>query len=91
MSLSLQSVPRKGRRTAGRVMDGEAVVFVPGKAEVRILNRVGTTVWELIDGKRPVEDIVKEICGKYDVENGTAKKDVLDFLQTLVEKELIEI
>ncbi|UCF80653.1 MAG: PqqD family protein [Acidobacteriota bacterium] len=85
-----ESVPKKGPLTASRVMDGEAVVFLPGKGQVRILNKLGTAVWELVDGERTVSEIVEEICKKYDVEHEVAERDALEFLKTLQDKELVE-
>jgi hypothetical protein len=88
--MALETVPRKGPLTASRVMDGEAVVFMPGKGQVRILNKLGTAVWELVDGERTVSEIVEEICKKYDVEREVAERDALEFLKTLQDKELVE-
>ncbi len=88
--MNLESVPKKGPLTASRVMDGEAVVFLPGKGQVRILNKLGTAVWELVDGERTVAEIAEEICKKYDVEREVAERDALEFLKTLQDKELVE-
>jgi hypothetical protein len=88
--MALEAVPRKGPQAASRVMDGEAVVFLPGKRQVRILNKLGTAVWELVDGERTVAEIAEEICKKYDVEREVAERDALEFLKTLQDKELVE-
>jgi hypothetical protein len=88
--MTLESVPKKGPLTASRVMDGEAVVFLPGKGQVRIFNKLGTAVWKLVDGERTVSEIAKEICKKYDVEREVAERDALEFLKTLQDKELVE-
>ena len=88
--MTLESVPKKGRLTSSRVVDGEAVVFLPGKQEMRILNKVGTFIWELVDGERSVVDIVDSVCEKHEVERGTAEHDALEFLNALLERNMVE-
>ena len=88
--IMLESVLRKGKRTASRAVDGEAVVFLPSEGKVRILNKVATAVWELVDGERTVGGIVEEICRKYEVEREEAERDALEFFNALKEKELVE-
>lgn len=55
------------------------------------LNTVGSTIWELIDGKKGVSEIAEAICKTYEVEPEIAEKDTLEFLNTLKEAELIRV
>jgi hypothetical protein len=47
------------------------------------LNEVGTMIWELLDGRTPVSQIVEAISREYDVAANEAAADVLDFLHSL--------
>jgi len=74
---------------AARTYDGEAFIVVPGLGEYNILNGTGTRVWELIDGKRGFDEIVKTISEEFEVDYDAAKKDVKDFLDALRERQMI--
>jgi len=47
---------------------------------VYTLNETGAFIWEQIDGKRNIEDIIVLVTEEYDIDEETASKDVLDFI-----------
>lgn len=71
-----------------RNIAGETII-VPVRANVGdldsifTLNEVGTIVWELIDGKTSVRQIVVAICNECDVAKEEAEKDVIELLGSL--------
>ena len=71
------------------------VILVPvtrtvGDVEsIYTLNEVGARIWELIDGKRSVADILDLIVGEYDVSEEDAEEDLLVILQQLEEIDAI--
>jgi hypothetical protein len=68
---------------ASRDYDGEAFIVVPGLGEYNILNPIGTRVWDLIDGRRGFDDIVRVISEEYDVPADVAEADVRSFVEDL--------
>ena len=88
--IKLESLPRKKEDVASRTIDGKGVLVRAGAGEVDILNPSGALIWELIDGKRKVSDLVERIREEYEVDEETAKKDVLDFLEELRVKDAID-
>ena len=50
-------IPTHHPQTAARVFSGEAVIITPAENTVRMLNTVGSRVWELADGTRTVDEI----------------------------------
>jgi len=74
---------------AWRVIDGVAVL-VPVKQsgpEIRRLYRlkdpVSLRIWELLDGRRTVQEIHQVLCQEFDTEAQKAKRDLLKFLKHL--------
>ena len=71
-----------------RQIAGETVL-VPirsGAADLDFIytsNDTGTTIWECLDGKKTVDQIVETICREYDVPAEDATQDVMDFLSAL--------
>jgi len=50
---------------------------------VYTLNETGAFIWELIDGKNSVEDLIEAVIKEYDTDNETATADVLSFFETM--------
>jgi hypothetical protein len=76
-------VPRHHPDAAFQIIDGQAMVVVPSRAEVQILNQVGTRMWELIDGQRSVGQILGILRQEYEVDEVVLEDDVRRFLDTL--------
>ena len=88
-TLEASAVPAKHPEAAFRVYDGEAVVVMPSGGEVHILNEVGARIWDLIDGRRTVAEIVQVIREEFDVDEAAAARDVGGFVDSLLEREMV--
>ena len=49
------------------------------------LNETGAFIWEHINGKRCVEEIIIALTGEYDIDNENASKDVFSFIKNMRE------
>lgn len=85
----LNNVPCKSPQTASRIIDDQAVVVVPQLGLVRMLNPVGTRVWELCDGKTTVKSMVDCITQEFEVTTTQAADDVVLFLNDLQNKNMV--
>ncbi len=47
------------------------------------LNEVGAYIWDQIDGKNTIAQIIKKVTGEYNINAETAQKDVIQFIQQL--------
>lgn len=79
----------KAPTTAWRIIEGEAVILSMETKVLRGLNPVGSRVWELIDGRRDVEEIIGEIVREFDVAAAEAGRDVMGFIQELLDRGLV--
>lgn len=74
---------------------GEEAVLVPlrqnvGNLEwVYTLSPVAARVWQLLDGRRPVGELVTAVCEEYDVQETEAATDVAELLGALRDAGLI--
>lgn len=50
---------------------------------VYTLNETGAFIWEHIDGKRNVEDIIKALTEEYDIDGKRAEEDVISFIDNM--------
>lgn len=79
----------KAPATAWRVIEGEAVILSVDTKVLRGLNPTGSRIWEVIDGRRSVDEIVEVIVKEFDVEPLRAAEDVRGFVQELLDKGLV--
>lgn len=75
--------------TASRLFSGEAVIITPRENMVRMLNPVGSRIWELSDGSMTVGEIVTTLVDEFDVEPAHAERTTADFFAMLEDKKLI--
>lgn len=89
--VSLDSYPIPEEGVIGRDLEKEAVLVMPGKGEVKVLNEVGARIWALIDGERSARDIAATLGSEYDVDLDTAQADTLVFLSDLLQRDMITL
>ena len=58
-------------------------------SEIKVLNLVGSRIFELADGTRKVSDIVAQISLEYEVSETEARRDVHEFLIQLTRENIL--
>ncbi len=83
--IDLAKYPVPHSQVAARVVDGTAIIVMASSGEVMMLNAIGSRIWELLDGTRTAQEIVRAIVSEYEVTEQQARQDVEEFLQKLME------
>lgn len=86
---SSKMYPKPHAQTAGRVIDEEAVLILSDDSQIKVLNPVGSRIYALADGTRSVAAIAAVIAEEYDVTAEESERDVLSFLQHLVDQRVM--
>lgn len=86
--------PSKDAKVVFRVIDDQAMVIriddkPVGKDEVFVFNPTATRFWELLDGKKKVEEIIDTICAEFEVDHQKAEREISEFISDLSGKKLI--
>ncbi len=84
------TVLQQADRTAARVLEGQAVIVVIDDNALHTLNPVGTRVWELAQSAS-LGTIVHTIAEEYAVEPAAARRDVVAFVQDMLERGMLEV
>lgn len=84
--ITLDAYPIPVSNVVGRIMDDEAVLVLPDKGQVKVLNEVGARIWSLIDGKRSVGELASMICEEYEVDGDLAEADTIEFVADLIDR-----
>jgi hypothetical protein len=87
--MDLGTVLAKNPSAAYRVYEGKATVVLLERAEVKVVNEAGSLVWDRIDGRRTLEEIVQTVIDEFDVEPEQARRDVLEFVASLREHGMV--
>ena len=87
--LDLTQVVAKTPEAVSKVIGQEAVIILPAAGEVKVLNEVGSRLWELVDGQRTIAELAAQICDEYAVTFEQAEADALDFIQRMLERKLL--
>lgn len=77
--------------TLSRNLDGEAVLLGLKSAGYYGLDPVGTRIWELIEEKGVLEDVLQGVLAEFDVDEARARADLLALTARLLEKGLVDI
>ena len=72
-----------------QALDGEAVLVNMDTAAAVALNATGVVVWQLLDGRRSVEQIIAAVEHHFKDVPDSVAKDVADLLDTLAEDAFI--
>ena len=77
--------------TAYRIIDGVAMIVGGSESKLRTLNKAGTLIWELADGKHSLSEIINQICQDFEVDYTTAASDTDAFVRELESKNMLSI
>lgn len=84
-----ETVLTRNPGAAYRVYDGQATIVLPDTARVMVLNGTASLVWDKIDGRRTLDQIVQAVVEAYDINLDQARQDVLEFAASLQENGMV--
>jgi phosphatidylserine decarboxylase len=82
-------IPVRNPAYGARAVDDETVFLSPAGDEIHSLDEVGTFIWQQIDGRRSVADILAALVAEYEVEENEARADLAAFVEELAGRKLI--
>lgn len=87
--VDLNTVVAPNEKCPVREIGDGLVILAPDGGLTHSLEGLGAFIWQQMDGKQSLGDILAEILKNFEVEEETASKDLLDFAGRLLEEELI--
>jgi len=88
--MNLKSVPVRSASIVTRKTGDECVLIpvtnnIADMNSVYTLNETGAFIWELIDGKNSIEELINAVVSKYDADYNIATKDVFSFIEKMTQ------
>ncbi len=95
MSIEMTKVYAPSDDIVAREIEGELIIIplVAGigdlEDELFTLNETGKAIWDLLDGKKSLEEVTVTLAGTYDSPEGDLKEDVCGLVEELVKRKML--
>ncbi len=86
---TLDMQPRRLERLKGRDLGDEYIFYDSSGEKLHILNGTAREIYLLCDGSRTLSEVADSMKEMYEVDEETARSDVLDTVQQLIDLELL--
>ena len=70
-------------------LDNEICLFDPENGNYHNLNKVGSTIWEILKKTSEIEEIISILMKKYDVTENQCLVETKDFIKIATEQNII--
>ena len=88
MGVTINSVLVRDQSLAATELDGQVVILNIHTDTYASLNAVASDIWTMLSEPRRVGDMFDALSQRHDVDADTLSRDVLPFLQHLIERRL---
>jgi hypothetical protein len=88
---SLDSEVRPKDDVIVRELQGESVLLDLNRGLYFGLDTVGTRIWQLVQQHHRLRDVLAAMLSEYEVDESTCTRDLLSLVETLREKQLVEV
>lgn len=73
-----------------RPHDDEVIVLDPQAEMVHALNPTARAIWDLLDGRHGMAELVEAVCSRFDVRPEQAEEDIQVLLEVLQRRNLLD-
>lgn len=87
--MTSEPLPQVTSGLISRVLDGNTVIVAPHVGKVRILNPVGSFIWQLLNEGQSRTQIESHLSQKYAISAEQAQQDLETFLTDLKQRGLL--
>jgi len=88
LTLNHRLQPR-GEEIAAKVIDGEAIMINLANGVYYSMDKVGGLIWEMIERKESLEEMITALLARYDVSREQALADVEQLVDELLRENLV--
>jgi hypothetical protein len=86
-----EKYPAKSKEVVHKEIESKSVLLNLENGSYYTLNKTGTFIWSLLDGKIAVNQLVELLTKSFDVTKDEASKDVFALIADLKKEGLIEL
>ncbi|HJX31639.1 MAG TPA: PqqD family protein [Thermodesulfobacteriota bacterium] len=86
-----EKYPAKGKEVVHKEIESKSVLLNLENGSYYTLNKTGTFIWSLLDGKIAVNQLVELLTESFDVTKDEASKDVFALIANFKKEGLVEL
>jgi hypothetical protein len=90
-TVSLTSEVSVPQHVLVRIFQNESVLLNLDSEYYHGLDDVGTRMWQAVTQSKTLQDAYDLLLSEFEVDAATLKKDLTDFIETLVQRGLLEV
>jgi hypothetical protein len=87
----LDQIVCKDKKTASRILAGEAIVLTPMNSKIYNLNETGSRIWAWLDDRPTVGELAARMQSEFKVDEEQAQADIIAFLEELVARGMVAL
>ncbi len=95
-NVSLNAIYKRSRDVVARTIHGE-IIIIPISQKVQAehkdalftLNETGKAVWEKLDGKKTIGDIINSLLSEFEGSKAEIQEDVIGLIEELFKRKMI--
>jgi coenzyme PQQ biosynthesis protein PqqD len=93
--INLNSIYKPSEDVVAREVQGEFIIIpiTSGvgdlEEEIFSLNETGKMIWDKLDGKRTLKDVVKDLSLEFESPQEEIEKDILGFMEELLKRRIV--
>ncbi len=65
-------------------------VTAENSSDIVVLNPVSAILWNELETPKTLDELANKICENFDINRDEAKADIMEFIESLVEKNVVE-
>jgi Coenzyme PQQ synthesis protein D (PqqD) len=81
----------QGNQVAAKVMDGEAIIINLANGIYYSMDKVGGLIWEMIEAKHSLDEMITTIVVRYDVSREQVQADIERLADELLRENLVTV
>ncbi len=85
-----ETVIRRTKNIPWQVIDQQALILATAQSMAHELNETGTWIWQQLESQSTLEQLVEQMCLAFEVDLPVAKNDLLEFLDEMQAKGILE-
>ncbi|HKS96503.1 MAG TPA: PqqD family protein [Terriglobia bacterium] len=89
--ITLQSTVAISEDAVFKELDGEAVILNLESGTYFGLNAVGTEVWNLLQERRPLDEVFQALSQKFEVDPKVLERDLVELIEQMRTKGLVNV
>ena len=95
INICLDAVYIPSENIVAREIEGELIIvpLVSGigdmEDELYTLNKIGRAIWDKLDGKKTLKDLVKDLSAEYDAPIKEIEEDVIGLVEELFKRRML--